>query len=581
LLTLREKSAARSAAGTIAAVCLLGILGSLIGSGCNQILGNEAPESSGSGGAASGGAASGGFGGDGPGGMGGEGGTLTRLDGPCDLSGDRTCDAVDIKLTLVCSKGSWVSSGSCSTTENCVPSTGVCADIVPECQGLEEGARVCSAADEVAICGPNLVSREVTETCSGRCRVTAAGAACVPAKCGDGKEQAGETCDDGDQDNEDGCTELCLPPYCGDGFDQVGEGCDDGGESATCDEDCTPAICGDERTNETAEEECDDGDVDNQDDCTQICRPPFCGDGFEQSGESCDDEGESAACDDDCTAVSCGDGLTNETAGETCDDSGDSAACDDDCSVATCGDAHLNAAAGEVCESAEPGTSPESDACDENCTMAECGDGTVNQFFTVNRPGNDDGGETCDSGSDDDTADCDDDCSIPRCGDGHQNIQAGEACDETYLSSGPPPNTETCDSDCTLPACGDGLQNFEFLIRLTICPGGSNCSSPLSEACDPGTGTEAGDAQRALADSDFCDLDCSSARCGDNHVNAPFGEECDETYLVAGTPESTATCDEDCTFPECGDGYENDFLEECDDGNTDSGDGCDSNCLVE
>ena len=38
------------------------------------------------------------------------------------------------------------------------------------------------------------------------------------------------------------------------------------------------------------------------------------------AGEECDDAGESATCDADCTAAVCGDGVLNESAGETCDD---------------------------------------------------------------------------------------------------------------------------------------------------------------------------------------------------------------------------------------------------------------------
>src|SRR6185295_9483140 len=60
--------------------------------------------------------------------------------------------------------------------------------------------------------------------------------------------------------------------------------------------------------------------------------------------------GESATCDDDCTPVSCGDGTTNTTAGEQCDDAGESATCDTNCTPAACGDATLNATAGEDCD---------------------------------------------------------------------------------------------------------------------------------------------------------------------------------------------------------------------------------------
>ena len=50
--------------------------------------------------------------------------------------------------------------------------------------------------------------------------------------------------------------------------------------------------------------------------------PPFgiCGNGTVDGTEACDDAGESATCNRDCTLAVCGDGQTNGTAGETCDD---------------------------------------------------------------------------------------------------------------------------------------------------------------------------------------------------------------------------------------------------------------------
>jgi cysteine-rich repeat protein len=61
--------------------------------------------------------------------------------------------------------------------------------------------------------------------------------------------------------------------------------------------------------------------------------------------------------------------------------------------------------------------------------------------------------------------------------------------------------------------------------------------------------------------------------CGDGVTDAP--EECDD----AG---ESASCDADCTLAECGDGTLNTTAgEECDDGNTTPGDGCDASCLIE
>jgi cysteine-rich repeat protein len=56
-------------------------------------------------------------------------------------------------------------------------------------------------------------------------------------RCGDGRVQAGEQCDDGNDVTNDTCGNTCLSPRCGDGVIQAGEFCDDagfGGCSANC-----------------------------------------------------------------------------------------------------------------------------------------------------------------------------------------------------------------------------------------------------------------------------------------------------------------------------------------------------------
>lgn len=75
-----------------------------------------------------------------------------------------------------------------------------------------------------------------------------------------------------------------------------------------------------------------------------------CGDGVVQAGEDCDDAGESASCDDDCTAAECGDGTTNQAAGEECDEGAATATCTADCMASGCGDGVVNDAAGEECD---------------------------------------------------------------------------------------------------------------------------------------------------------------------------------------------------------------------------------------
>ena len=69
----------------------------------------------------------------------------------------------------------------------------------------------------------------------------------------------------------DGIAEHDPTTVCGDDDVGPGEQCDDMGESALCDADCTYAFCGDGVTNAVANEECDDGDVEDGDGCSPSC----------------------------------------------------------------------------------------------------------------------------------------------------------------------------------------------------------------------------------------------------------------------------------------------------------------------
>ncbi|HEX2731163.1 MAG TPA: putative metal-binding motif-containing protein [Polyangiaceae bacterium] len=91
------------------------------------------------------------------------------------------------------------------------------------------------------------------------------GAVCAAPFCGDGKVQAAsEECDDGNDDNDDGCTELCRPPTCGDGLLVGDEQCDDGNDTGGdgCEADCTHSCDEDAQCNDNdpcnGEETCDD-----------------------------------------------------------------------------------------------------------------------------------------------------------------------------------------------------------------------------------------------------------------------------------------------------------------------------------
>jgi cysteine-rich repeat protein len=144
--------------------------------------------------------------------------------------------------------------------------------------------------------------------------------------CGDGiHATATEECDDGNTDNTDDCTNECKIAVCGDGYDKQG-----------------------------LIEQCDDGNTNNFDECTTDCKPAFCGDGYvqENNNELCDDGNkinndgcsfsciveEGYQCSGDtqsvCNSV-CGDGIKMDD--ESCDDGNniDSDGCSSTCQLET------------------------------------------------------------------------------------------------------------------------------------------------------------------------------------------------------------------------------------------------------
>ena len=94
------------------------------------------------------------------------------------------------------------------------------------------------------------------------------------AGCGDGvlSRATGEQCDDGNQNDNDGCV-RCRVAVCGDGVVRAGvEGCDDGNTVTTdaCTI-CMSARCGDGYVWD-GKEECDDGNIHPGDGCSADCR---------------------------------------------------------------------------------------------------------------------------------------------------------------------------------------------------------------------------------------------------------------------------------------------------------------------
>ena len=479
----------------------------------------------------------------------------------------------------------------CPTGITCPDGT-KCAAVQPICitndcgDGIVQLSEICDDGNIVDGdgCAANCLSRE---QCGDGVLNSAAGELCDDGNttggdgcaadcrsveiCGNKIRDVNEVCDDGNTVPGDGCSGNCLSTeVCGNGIKDFNEKCDDGGAPGGCNDDCQGGTgCGDGAIDKDAGgnalEECDDGNTDDQDDCTNTCKLNTCGDGIVQTSgartEDCDPAvgfGETVGCNLDCTAASCGDGKINNVAGEQCDNGPGMNADDRDCTalckVNVCGDSLANTVGPDHQEECDDGNAGQNDGCSNQCTLPACGNGVLEKneacddFNTLDGDGCSsackfetcgDGiinnGEMCDPGPAYETASCNADCTPYECGDGKINLTKGEECDDMNTD-----NTDACKNDCKLNVCGDGVQG-------------------PSELCDDGN----------LDNTDGCTTSCAPENCGNGIVDA--NEECDD-----GDNDNTDGCLTTCMYNTCGDGFVNAADEECDNG---TNNGWTANCL--
>lgn len=451
--------------------------------------------------------------------------------------------------------------------------------------------------------------------------------------CGDGNVEGDEACDDENTSTNDGCDASCEVE---DGFT-----CD-AGEPSTC-----TATCGDSMV--VGDEECDDNDVDD-DGCTECqvddgwvcptgkaCREIVCGDGNTDGGEMCDDGNTDVetgcdygtasceGCNADCSAVLeeltgnvCGDTVVDAD-NETCDPPA-AGTCSDTCqTLAVCGNGLVEG--GEECDDSD---TVEGDGCSDVCET-EAGftcTGEPSECSLTEIEPNEDGtpavGGSTTTGNDFDamarmTADTNF-AMLPL------NASAGEILVFGAIGVLGDEDVFAVQNDGTDPvaltagtwrratgfgigvACGDGSAPSDTVVRVYDDAGtsvalnddrvsGADVCSEVTYVIPAGERVyvhimEYGD--NAAEPAYILQLQMAPVVCGDGVRNGAevcddgdtdTGDGCDdvceiETGFVCPTPG------DDCREIACGDGFR-DSPEVCDDGDLTGGDGCSATCTVE
>jgi cysteine-rich repeat protein len=412
------------------------------------------------------------------------------------------------------------------------------------------------------------------------------------ATCGNGVVETGEECDDGNTASGDACTNECTWT-CVAG-DPKRDNCSDGdacngvetctadhvcaagtplAEGASCGEgrvclqgSCATAACGDGAVQ--GAEECDDGNAESGDGCEPDCKFTC----IPGTRETCDD-GE--ACNGE---ERCGEGNRCVAGTPVADDATCATVAKGYCASGVCVGAICGNAKKEPGEDCDDANENEADGCKKDCTYTctranECDDGnpctadacdTASTNACTNVPDATKNGDACNAngvagfcsaGA----------CRPATCGDGIVDTASGEQCDLGTANGTP---GSGCRADCRFE-CGTDAN----------CSDGNACNG--TETCVAVEGGRTCRAGTAIAEGGACADgprricragNCVTTTCGDGFVDQGGGEQCD--------PPNGTTCDAQCKRIVCGDGVVG-GTEQCDDGNTRSLDGCDSQCRFE
>ena len=351
----------------------------------------------------------------------------------------------------------------------------VCTDyvcVVSEFPGTTDNCSVSEMLNSITCVGNEVcdLGADNSDAPDALCRTN-----CQPARCGDGILDTGEFCDDGNNDDNDGCTSVCQLPYCGDGVVSTGEDCDDGNTDDTdlCLTSCIAASCGDAIVN--------NGRTTRTFTAPRVTNPfgvtgPVC-----QVGATCPD----GSCDladlpfapehGICEALgyeradsvvwggSTGAAVaTTPHAGNWGCDNFDCAPGSDVEATDLCGDAQMldTIVCSKSVEQCDLGTDnsllPDA-TCRPDCLIRRCGDGVL------------DTGEACDDGNANNGDLCTTSCQVAFCGDGYRQAAAGEQCDDGnfFAGDGCDPACQREAGSCAILVVTDPIVGTDAIAALT------------------------------------------------------------------------------------------------------------------